>query len=146
MKKVICHEFQRDGRRVKSTGDEAAPPAATHERSRRDGADETSAFFARPVMIRSDRRPPRPPLSNGSGQDPTPPYFKDFTFPSKSTLMILVLNILTICSSQSIPACSREQHVREGRRCEGLRRCTRMKTQPQSFLSTRLPLQHFPNL
>uniref|UniRef100_A0A3Q3WF63 Doublecortin domain-containing protein n=1 Tax=Mola mola TaxID=94237 RepID=A0A3Q3WF63_MOLML len=55
--KVTCHEFQRDGRRVKSTGDEAAAP-----RSRRNGAEETSALFARPVMIRSDRRPPRPPL------------------------------------------------------------------------------------
>ncbi|XP_041809618.1 doublecortin domain-containing protein 2B [Chelmon rostratus] len=62
-----------DGRRVKSTGDEAAAPAATHPRSRRDRADETSAFFARPVKIRNSRRQPRPPLSNGSVQ---PSVFK----------------------------------------------------------------------
>lgn len=64
---VVCREFQSDGRRVKSTGDEAA---ATQQRSRREGADEASAFFARPVKIRNNRRQPRPPLSNGSGQDP----------------------------------------------------------------------------
>eukprot|EP00064_Thunnus_orientalis_P018868 superscaffoldBa00004495_g18976 len=56
-----------DGRRVKSTGDEAAAPQATQQRSRREGADETSMFFARPVKIRKNRGQPRPPLSNGSG-------------------------------------------------------------------------------
>ncbi|XP_067470491.1 doublecortin domain-containing protein 2B [Thunnus thynnus] len=57
-----------DGRRVKSTGDEAAAPQATQQRSRREGADETSMFFARPVKIRKNRGQPRPPLSNGSVQ------------------------------------------------------------------------------
>nr|XP_046269503.1 doublecortin domain-containing protein 2B isoform X2 [Scatophagus argus] len=65
---------ESDGRRVKSTGDECAAPAATQQRSRREGADETSAFFARPVKIRNNnRRQPRPPLSNGSVQ---PSVFK----------------------------------------------------------------------
>uniref|UniRef100_UPI0037E7B354 doublecortin domain-containing protein 2B n=1 Tax=Semicossyphus pulcher TaxID=241346 RepID=UPI0037E7B354 len=59
---------ESDGRRVKSTGDEAAAPADTQQRSRRDAGDETSAFFARPVKIRHNRGPPRPPLSNGYGQ------------------------------------------------------------------------------
>ncbi|XP_063355888.1 doublecortin domain-containing protein 2B [Pelmatolapia mariae] len=62
-----------DGRRVKSTGDEAAAPQASQQRSRREGADETSAFFARPVKIRKNRMQTRPPLSNGSGQ---PSVFK----------------------------------------------------------------------
>ncbi|XP_037603349.1 doublecortin domain-containing protein 2B [Sebastes umbrosus] len=57
---------ESDGRRVKSTGDEA--PAAVQQRSRRHGGDETSAFFARPVKIRNNRGQPRPPLSNGSVQ------------------------------------------------------------------------------
>ncbi|XP_076605595.1 doublecortin domain-containing protein 2B isoform X1 [Chaetodon auriga] len=64
---------ESDGRRVKSTGDEAAAPAATQPRSRREGAEETSIFFARPVKIRNNRRQPRPPLSNGSVQ---PSVFK----------------------------------------------------------------------
>ncbi|KAM9341533.1 doublecortin domain-containing protein 2B [Symphorus nematophorus] len=57
---------ESDGRRVKSTGDEA--PAATQQRSRRgQGPDETSEFLTRPVKIRNNnRRQPRPPLSNGS--------------------------------------------------------------------------------
>ncbi|XP_044023690.1 doublecortin domain-containing protein 2B isoform X2 [Siniperca chuatsi] len=64
---------ESDGRRVKSTGDEAAAPAATQQRSRREGEDKTSAFFARPVKIRNNRRQPRPPLSNGTVQ---PSVFK----------------------------------------------------------------------
>ncbi|XP_035530573.1 doublecortin domain-containing protein 2B [Morone saxatilis] len=65
---------ESDGRRVKSTGDEAAGPAAAQQRSRREGADEASAFFARPVKIRNNnRRQPRPPLSNGTVQ---PSVFK----------------------------------------------------------------------
>ncbi|XP_042356857.1 doublecortin domain-containing protein 2B [Plectropomus leopardus] len=64
---------ESDGRRVKSTGDEAAAPAAAQQRSRREGAEETSAFFARPVKIRNYRGRPRPPLSNGSVQ---PSVFK----------------------------------------------------------------------
>ncbi|XP_063765518.1 doublecortin domain-containing protein 2B isoform X1 [Eleginops maclovinus] len=59
---------ESDGRRVKSTGDEAAAPAAAEQRSRREGAEETSAFFSRPVKTRNNRGQPRPPLSNGSVQ------------------------------------------------------------------------------
>ncbi|XP_019115912.1 doublecortin domain-containing protein 2B isoform X1 [Larimichthys crocea] len=66
-------EFQSDGRRVKSTGDESAAPAAAQQRIRREGADDTSAFFARPVKISNNRRQPRPPLGNGSVQ---PSVFK----------------------------------------------------------------------
>uniref|UniRef100_A0A8D0DH80 Doublecortin domain containing 2B n=1 Tax=Sander lucioperca TaxID=283035 RepID=A0A8D0DH80_SANLU len=51
-----------DGRRVKSTGDEAAAPPAAQQRSRRERADETSVFFSRPVKIRNNRGQPRPPL------------------------------------------------------------------------------------
>ncbi|XP_068582540.1 doublecortin domain-containing protein 2B isoform X3 [Cebidichthys violaceus] len=61
---------EADGRRVKSTGDEAA---AAKQRSRREAADETSAFFARPVKIRNYRGQPRPPPSHGSVQ---PSVFK----------------------------------------------------------------------
>ncbi|XP_071355105.1 doublecortin domain-containing protein 2B isoform X2 [Trachinotus anak] len=64
---------ESDGRRVKSTGDEAALPQATQQRSRRQGADETSAFFARPVKIRKNRGLTRLPLSSGSVQ---PSVFK----------------------------------------------------------------------
>uniref|UniRef100_A0A3B4WWG1 Doublecortin domain-containing protein 2-like n=1 Tax=Seriola lalandi dorsalis TaxID=1841481 RepID=A0A3B4WWG1_SERLL len=64
---------ESDGRRVKSTGDEAAPPQATQQRSRRQGAEETSAFFARPVKIHKNRGQTRLPLSNGSVQ---PSVFK----------------------------------------------------------------------
>ncbi|XP_060938129.1 doublecortin domain-containing protein 2B [Limanda limanda] len=46
---------ESDGRRVKSTGDEAGPPQASQQRSRRLGADEMSVFFARPVKIRKNR-------------------------------------------------------------------------------------------
>ncbi|XP_040917472.1 doublecortin domain-containing protein 2B [Toxotes jaculatrix] len=64
---------ESDGRRVKSTGDEAAPPQAAQQRSRRQGADETSVFFARPVKLRKNRGQTRMPLSNGSVQ---PSVFK----------------------------------------------------------------------
>ncbi|XP_075964531.1 doublecortin domain-containing protein 2B [Anarhichas minor] len=64
---------ESDGRRVKSTGDEAAAPAAAQQTSRREAADETSAFFARPVKIRNYRGQPRPPPSHGSVQ---PSVFK----------------------------------------------------------------------
>uniref|UniRef100_A0A3P8TL77 Doublecortin domain containing 2B n=1 Tax=Amphiprion percula TaxID=161767 RepID=A0A3P8TL77_AMPPE len=53
---------ESDGRRVKSTGDEAAAPQASQQRLRRDGADENSAFFTRPVKIRKNRMQTRPPL------------------------------------------------------------------------------------
>ncbi|XP_030614981.1 doublecortin domain-containing protein 2B isoform X2 [Archocentrus centrarchus] len=64
---------ESDVRRVKSTGDEAAAPQTSQQRSRREGADETSVFFARPVKIRKNRTLTRPALSNGSGQ---PSVFK----------------------------------------------------------------------
>ncbi|XP_022052433.1 doublecortin domain-containing protein 2B isoform X1 [Acanthochromis polyacanthus] len=64
---------ESDGRRVKSTGDEVAAPQASQQKIRRDGADENSAFFARPVKIRKNRMQTRPPLSNGSVQ---PSIFK----------------------------------------------------------------------
>ncbi|KAK9533780.1 hypothetical protein VZT92_008877 [Zoarces viviparus] len=64
---------ESDGRRVKSTGDEAAAPAAAQQRSRREAADETSAFCARPVKIRNYRGQPRPPPSHGHVQ---PSVFK----------------------------------------------------------------------
>ncbi|KAM7375971.1 hypothetical protein PAMP_005725 [Pampus punctatissimus] len=63
-RRMLRRAEMSDGRRVKSTGDEA--PQVTQQRSRREGADETSAFFARPVKIRKNRGQPRPPLSNGS--------------------------------------------------------------------------------
>ncbi|XP_034714986.1 doublecortin domain-containing protein 2B isoform X2 [Etheostoma cragini] len=70
---ALLNSPESDGRRVKSTGDEAAAPPAAQQRSRREEADETSAFFARPVKIRNNRGQPRPPLSNGSVQ---PSVFK----------------------------------------------------------------------
>ncbi|XP_047467603.1 doublecortin domain-containing protein 2B isoform X2 [Mugil cephalus] len=64
---------ESDGRRVKSTGDEAAAPQASKQRTGREGAEEASVFFARPVKIRKNRMQTRVPLSNGSGQ---PSVFK----------------------------------------------------------------------
>uniref|UniRef100_A0A7N6C0U6 Doublecortin domain-containing protein n=1 Tax=Anabas testudineus TaxID=64144 RepID=A0A7N6C0U6_ANATE len=48
---ALLNSPESDGRRVKSTGDEAAPPQGTQQRSRREEADEASVFFARPVKI-----------------------------------------------------------------------------------------------
>lgn len=64
---VVSHEFQSDGRRVKSTGDEAAALQASQQTSRRDGADEASAFFSRPVKVRSNGT--RPLLPDRPGWD-----------------------------------------------------------------------------
>ncbi|XP_075874036.1 doublecortin domain-containing protein 2B isoform X2 [Nelusetta ayraudi] len=61
------------GRRVKSTGDEAAPPSAAQQSSGGEGTDENAAFFAKPVKIRNNRHQPRPPLVNGFAQ---PSVFK----------------------------------------------------------------------
>ncbi|KAM8917531.1 doublecortin domain-containing protein 2B isoform 1-T2 [Spinachia spinachia] len=58
---------ESDSRRVKSTGDESAAPAAAQQRTRREAADEASPFFARPVKICGYRGQPRPPPSNGAG-------------------------------------------------------------------------------
>uniref|UniRef100_A0A8C5N5Q5 Doublecortin domain-containing protein 2-like n=1 Tax=Gouania willdenowi TaxID=441366 RepID=A0A8C5N5Q5_GOUWI len=49
-------ETQSDGRRVKSTGDEAA----ASQKNRRQAAELTSAFFAKPVKIRKNRVKTRP--------------------------------------------------------------------------------------
>ncbi|KAM9356295.1 doublecortin domain-containing protein 2B [Pholidichthys leucotaenia] len=68
---ALLNSPESDGRRVKSTGDEAAASQAPQQRNRRDGADEASVFFARPVKVRKNRT--RPPLSNGSVQ---PSIFK----------------------------------------------------------------------
>uniref|UniRef100_A0A7N6B333 Doublecortin domain-containing protein n=1 Tax=Anabas testudineus TaxID=64144 RepID=A0A7N6B333_ANATE len=70
---ALLNSPESDGRRVKSTGDEAAPPQGTQQRSRREEADEASVFFARPVKIRKNRGQARMPLSNGSVQ---PSVFK----------------------------------------------------------------------
>ncbi|KAM9842930.1 doublecortin domain-containing protein 2B [Aulostomus maculatus] len=65
---ALLNSPESDGRRVKSTGDETAPPPAAQQPTvRRDGADE-SVFFARPVKIRKNRGQPRPPLSTGPVQ------------------------------------------------------------------------------
>uniref|UniRef100_A0A665V027 Doublecortin domain containing 2B n=1 Tax=Echeneis naucrates TaxID=173247 RepID=A0A665V027_ECHNA len=52
---ALLNSPESDGRRVKSTGDEAAPPQAAQESDRRLGADEMSPFFARPVKIQKNR-------------------------------------------------------------------------------------------
>ncbi|XP_036006734.1 doublecortin domain-containing protein 2B isoform X2 [Fundulus heteroclitus] len=60
---------ESDGRRVKSTGDEAAAPRASQQPSRGGrGADEGSAFFARPVKVRKNRTQTKPALTNGPGK------------------------------------------------------------------------------
>ncbi|XP_056266856.1 doublecortin domain-containing protein 2B isoform X2 [Pseudoliparis swirei] len=72
---ALLNSPESDGRRVKSTGDEAAAPSGAQQRSKRGGggggggADEISAFFARPVKIRTNKGgQPRPPPGNGSVQ------------------------------------------------------------------------------
>nr|XP_020446400.1 doublecortin domain-containing protein 2-like isoform X3 [Monopterus albus] len=52
---ALLNSSESDGRRVKSTGDEAESSQATNQRSRREGADEMAVFFARPIMIRKNR-------------------------------------------------------------------------------------------
>uniref|UniRef100_A0A3B3VNF2 Doublecortin domain containing 2B n=1 Tax=Poecilia latipinna TaxID=48699 RepID=A0A3B3VNF2_9TELE len=57
----ICKpDFQSDGRRVKSTGDEAAALQASQQLSRRERADEASGYFARPVKVRKNRTQSKP--------------------------------------------------------------------------------------
>ncbi|XP_013870693.1 doublecortin domain-containing protein 2B isoform X2 [Austrofundulus limnaeus] len=55
---------ESDGRRVKSTGDEAAVLQASQQTGRRDAADEASAFSSRPAKIRTNGT--KPPPSDGS--------------------------------------------------------------------------------
>ncbi|XP_015235458.1 PREDICTED: doublecortin domain-containing protein 2B-like isoform X2 [Cyprinodon variegatus] len=63
---ALLNSPESDGRRVKSTGDEASAPQSSQQLSRRKGADEASAFFARPVKVRKNRNQTRPPRTNGS--------------------------------------------------------------------------------
>ncbi|KAM3871211.1 doublecortin domain-containing protein 2B [Diretmus argenteus] len=53
---------ESDGRRVKSTGDEAAEVAAQH-RTKKEGTEESTVFYVRPVKIRKNRGQP---ISSGS--------------------------------------------------------------------------------
>uniref|UniRef100_A0A3Q2D3B7 Doublecortin domain containing 2B n=1 Tax=Cyprinodon variegatus TaxID=28743 RepID=A0A3Q2D3B7_CYPVA len=62
---ALLNSPESDGRRVKSTGDEASAPQSSQQLSRRKGADEASAFFARPVKVRKNRNQTRPPLKPG---------------------------------------------------------------------------------
>uniref|UniRef100_A0A096MGC0 Doublecortin domain containing 2B n=1 Tax=Poecilia formosa TaxID=48698 RepID=A0A096MGC0_POEFO len=57
-----------DGRRVKSTGDEAAALQASQQLSRRERADEASGYFARPVKVRKNRTQSRLLLTDGPGK------------------------------------------------------------------------------
>uniref|UniRef100_A0A8C5GIR9 Doublecortin domain-containing protein 2-like n=1 Tax=Gouania willdenowi TaxID=441366 RepID=A0A8C5GIR9_GOUWI len=53
---ALLESPESDGRRVKSTGDEAA----ASQKNRRQAAELTSAFFAKPVKIRKNRVKTRP--------------------------------------------------------------------------------------
>ncbi|KAK5599572.1 hypothetical protein CRENBAI_019111 [Crenichthys baileyi] len=64
---ALLNSPESDGRRVKSTGDEAAAPQASQQLSRREGPEKASAFFARPVKVRKNRTQTRPQLTDGSG-------------------------------------------------------------------------------
>nr|XP_020446399.1 doublecortin domain-containing protein 2-like isoform X2 [Monopterus albus] len=59
---ALLNSSESDGRRVKSTGDEAESSQATNQRSRREGADEMAVFFARPIMIRKNRGSVQPSI------------------------------------------------------------------------------------
>ncbi|XP_054651416.1 doublecortin domain-containing protein 2B isoform X1 [Dunckerocampus dactyliophorus] len=65
---ALLNSPESDGRRVKSTGDEAAPPPAPQQQQQHtsDGAEDGSLSFAKPVRIRKTRGTPRPPLGNGT--------------------------------------------------------------------------------
>ncbi|XP_061751941.1 doublecortin domain-containing protein 2B [Nerophis ophidion] len=60
---ALLNSPQSDGRRVKSTGDEAAPQQQQHIR---DGEDDASTFFTKPARSRKTRGIPRRDLSNGN--------------------------------------------------------------------------------
>ncbi|MED6276077.1 hypothetical protein CHARACLAT_033373, partial [Characodon lateralis] len=64
---ALLNSPESDGWRVKSTGDEAAAPQASQQLSRREGAEEASAFFARPVKVSKNRTQTTPQLTDGSG-------------------------------------------------------------------------------
>ncbi|XP_024915381.1 doublecortin domain-containing protein 2B isoform X1 [Cynoglossus semilaevis] len=55
-----------DGRRIRSTGDEAASPQAAQQGARTQAVEDPSVFFARPVKVRKNRGQARLTLTNGS--------------------------------------------------------------------------------
>lgn len=57
---ALLNSPESDGRRVKSTGDEASPPQASQQRL---GPEDPSVFFSRPVKVRKNRGYP---LNNGA--------------------------------------------------------------------------------
>nr|XP_015825382.2 doublecortin domain-containing protein 2B isoform X3 [Nothobranchius furzeri] len=59
---ALLNSPESDGRRVKSTGDEAAALQASQQTSRRDGADDAFVFLTRPVKVRKNRNPTKPQL------------------------------------------------------------------------------------
>nr|XP_061824244.1 doublecortin domain-containing protein 2-like isoform X1 [Nerophis lumbriciformis] len=61
---ALLNSPESDGRRVKSTGDEAAPQQ--QQQHIRDGEDDASMFFTKPARSRKTRGTPKPPLSNGN--------------------------------------------------------------------------------
>uniref|UniRef100_A0A1A7X9Q7 Doublecortin domain containing 2B n=1 Tax=Iconisemion striatum TaxID=60296 RepID=A0A1A7X9Q7_9TELE len=65
---ALLNSPESDGRRVKSTGDEAAALQASQQTSRRDGADDASVFFTRPVKVRKNRSPTKPQHDDASVQ------------------------------------------------------------------------------
>ncbi|KAJ0063126.1 hypothetical protein NL108_012591, partial [Boleophthalmus pectinirostris] len=60
---ALLHSPESDGRRVKSTGDEATPPQASQQRYRGVNPEDPSVFFSRPVKVRKNRGYP---LTNGA--------------------------------------------------------------------------------
>ncbi|XP_014912804.1 doublecortin domain-containing protein 2B isoform X3 [Poecilia latipinna] len=65
---ALLDSSESDGRRVKSTGDEAAALQASQQLSRRERADEASGYFARPVKVRKNRTQSRLLLTDGPGK------------------------------------------------------------------------------
>ncbi|XP_043998017.1 doublecortin domain-containing protein 2B [Gambusia affinis] len=65
---ALLNSPESDGRRVTSTGDEAAALQASQRLSRRERADEASGYFARPVKVRKNRTRSRTLLTDGPGK------------------------------------------------------------------------------
>lgn len=70
---TLLESPEREGRRVKSTGDEAEKKSSPHpvkRRGRKGDKDENSVFYARPVRVRrhppTSRPPPRAPTGEPS--------------------------------------------------------------------------------
>ncbi|XP_055087266.1 doublecortin domain-containing protein 2B [Periophthalmus magnuspinnatus] len=62
---ALLNSPESDGRRVKSTGDDATPPQASQQRYRGVNPEHPSAFFSRQVKVRKNRGHP---LTNGAAQ------------------------------------------------------------------------------